>query len=40
VFVDRLVGLLALYRAVSGRIVAGVLFGVSSVADSTVVNKV
>jgi hypothetical protein len=40
VFIDRLVGLLALYRVVSGRIVAGVLFSVSSVINSAVVNRV
>jgi hypothetical protein len=40
VFVDRPVGLLAFYRAVSGRIAAGALFGVGSVADSTGVGRV
>ena len=39
-FIDRPVGLLALYRAVSGKIAVGVLFSVGSVADSIVVNKV
>jgi len=40
VFIDRPVRLLALYRAVSGRIAAGALFSVSSVIDSIVVNRV
>jgi len=40
VFIDKLVGLLVLYRAVSSRIAAGALFSVSSVADSTAVNRV
>ena len=40
VFMDRLVRLLAFYRAVSGRIAAGVLFSVGSVADSIGVGRV
>ena len=40
VFVDGPVGLLAFYRAISGRITAGALFGVGSVADSAGVGRV
>ena len=40
VFVDRPVRLLAFYRAVSGRIAAGVLFSVGSVTDSVGVGRV
>ena len=40
VFMDGPVGLLAFYRAVSGRIAAGALFGVGSVAGSTGVGRV
>ena len=39
-FIDRPVGLLAFYRVISGRITAGVLFGVSSVIDSIGVGRV
>ena len=39
-FIDRPVRLLAFYRAVSSRIAAGVLFGVSSVIDSIGVSRV
>ena len=39
-FIDRLVRLLAFYRVVSGRIAAGVLFGVSSVIGSIGVSRV
>ena len=39
-FIDRLVRLLAFYRVVSGRIVIGVLFGVSSVINSIGVSRV
>ena len=40
VFIDRPVRLLVFYRVVSGRIVAGVLFSVSSVIDSIGVSRV
>jgi hypothetical protein len=40
VFIDRLVRLLAFYRVISGRIIAGVLFSVSSVIDSIGVSRV
>ena len=39
-FIDGLVGLLAFYRAISGRIIAGALFSVGSVIDSTGVSRV
>ena len=39
-FIDRLVGLLVFYRVISGRIIAGVLFSVSSVIDSIGVSRV
>ena len=35
-----LIRLLAFYRAVNSRIVAGALFSVNSVIDSVLVNKV
>ena len=40
VFVDGPVGLLAFYRAVNGKIAAGALFGINSVADNAGVGRV
>ena len=39
-FIDKLIGLLALYKVVSGKIAVKALFNINSIINSVVVNKV